>query len=484
MPRNMLQLRIEALGRHLEQALDPSVWKQTLYLPEFNVDDLLWDLAVDKIHVEAGAQLQRLQHLGARLREGLLEEKQGWREYSRVQAASDEIFRECLDLLGGLALRDRIQDEHICRVADAYIRELSSDTGRRQSFAIPGLDAGSPSILRRVAKMQFPEWTVWTLPLVAHEYGHVVIEESGLKRFAAGLSEEMTEKQIRKERPELNDVLREFNTDLGRLVQDLGRDDADTDPNLNELRERLPQPDWLYLASVHRRHRNRFRILLADALATLMAGPAYAFAALLLRLNPLGTESDDGPADQDRAATILAVLRHMNEAPPGVRPPFQTIVERLEDYWRMSAAEAKDQSPRQAAPALDDPPPLDPELVRKTFRYHIVGHKRALYGPDHWAQARNWSTAWRNDLDEGRTPLRLPNRNGGEHIREAMNAVWNARVEATSGLDPFEETEAIKRMEQLEEIGLQLCEDIIQRDRDRGLDPGGGTDPGPASRPR
>jgi hypothetical protein len=481
MPRNMLHLRIEALGRHLDQALDPSVWKQTLYLPLFNVDDLLWDLAVDKIHIEAGAQLQRLQHLVMQLRDGRLDESQGWREYSRVQAASDEIFRECLDLLGGLALRDRIQEEHICRVADAYIKELSSDTGRRQSFAIPGLDAGSPSVLRRVAKMQFPEWTVWTLPLVAHEYGHVVIEESGLKRFAAGLSEQMAEEEIRRERPEMNDVLRRFNTDLGRLVQDLGRDEADTDPNLEELREKLPQADWLYLVSVHRRHRNRFRILLADALATLLAGPAYAFAALLLRLNPLGTESDDSPADQDRAATILAMLGQMNDAPPGVAPPFQTILERLEDYWRMSAAEAKDQAPQQAAPALDTTPPLDPKLVLETFRYHIVGHKRALYGLDHWAQARDWSTVWQNHLDDGRT-LEPPEAKS-EHIREAINAVWHARVYATIGLGPDEEDEAIHRVKQLEVVGLELCEDIIKRDRDRGLDPGGGTDPGPAARP-
>jgi hypothetical protein len=482
MPRSMLELRIEALKRHLEQALDPSVWKQTLVLPMFNVDDLLWDLAVDKIHVEAGAQLDRLEHLGARLRDGLLDDKQGWKEYSRVQVASDVIFRECLDLLGGLALRDRIQDEHICRVADAYIRELSSDTGRRQSFAIPGLDAGAPSILRRVAKMQFPEWTVWTLPLVAHEYGHVVIEESGLKAFAASQSAELAEKQFRKERPELNDVLQKFNTDFGRLVHDLGRDEADTDPNLNELRDKLNQVDWIYLVAGHRRHRNRFRILLADALATLMAGPAYAFAALLLRLNPLATESEDGPADQDRATTILAVLRHMNEAPPGVQPPFQATVERLEDYWRMSAAEAKDQDMQPATAAFVSPPPLDPELVRKTFRYHIVGHKRALYGPEHWARARDWGTIWRNRLEEGRR-LELPERDRNEHIREAINAVWHARVDATIGLDPSQDGEAVSRVEQLEEIGLQLCEDIIRRDRDRGLDPGGGTDPGPAARP-
>jgi hypothetical protein len=483
MPRNMLQLRIEALSRHLMQAQDPVVWKQTLDLPKFNVDDLLWDLAVDKIHLEAGAQLQQLKHLGKRLRDGKLDETQGWREYSRIQGASDEILRECLDLLGGLALRDRIQEERICQVADAYIKELSSDTARRQSFAIPGLDAGSPSILRRVAKMQFPEWTVWTLPLVAHEYGHVVIEESGLKGFAAELTEKKTETEIGTERPDMDGKLLELGTNLHRVVQDLGRDEADNDKDLLELRDRLPWADWSYLTLVQRRHRNRTRILLADAIATLMAGPAYAFAALLLRLNPLGRVSDDGADDQERAATILAVLNHMNMPGPGGQPVFNVMVERLEEYWRTSAAEAKDQTPQEAAAVLDKAALLDPEVVRSMFRKHIVGHKRALYERQHWVNAVQWSNAWKTDLGLGEG-LKAPDTKGDEHIREAINAVWHARIEATIDLDAWEDEEARKRIEFLEVVGLQLCEDIIKPRLEKGNDPGGGTDPGPAVRPR
>lgn len=482
MPRTMLQLRIEALSRHLEAAQDPSVWKQTLDLPKFNVDDTLWDLAVDKIHVEAGAQLQRLERLDARLREDRLEEHDAWLEYSRVQSASDEVFRECLDLLGGLALRDRIQDEHICRIADEYIKELSSDTGRRGSFSIPGLDAGSPSVLRRVAKMQFPEWTVWTLPLVAHEYGHVVIEESGLKSFAAELTVDAAEEEISRAQPALADRLRGAGTSLRRVLEDIGRDEAGTDRTLASLREELDEADWRYLTATQDRNRGRLRILLADALATLLAGPAYAYTALLLRLSPVGPE-ESGVGDQERAATILAVLRSMNDPAPGAPPPFQGIVEGLEDYWRMSAAEAMDQSPDEAAPALDSPPPLDPELVRRTFRFHIVGHRRALYDRQHWAQALQWGQAWQANLGLG-IGLEPPATTGAEHLREAINAVWQARVEVTRDLDPPAGDEASNRVQLLEEVGLRLCEDIIRGRRERPIDPGGGIDPGPAVRPR
>ena len=42
MPRTMLQLRIEALIHHLDQAQTTSVWKQTLDLKTFDVDSVLW----------------------------------------------------------------------------------------------------------------------------------------------------------------------------------------------------------------------------------------------------------------------------------------------------------------------------------------------------------------------------------------------------------------------------------------------------------
>ncbi|MEP6851747.1 MAG: hypothetical protein ABJA87_03700 [bacterium] len=480
MPRNMLQLRIEALTQHLSQAQDPSVWRQTLDLPKFNVDDLLWDLAVEKIHAEAGAQLQRLEQLATRLRDGKVTEHEGWRQYSRIQAASDEVFRECLDLLGGLALRDRIQDEHICRVADEYIKELSSDTGRRGSFAIPGMDAGASSILRRVAKMQFPEWTVWTLPLVAYEYGHVVIEESGIRRFAADLAVDAATEEVLRDRPDVCARLLELGTDLDHAVRDLAREDADLDEAVARLAERVGDEDWHYLSDVFARHRSRVRILLADVLATLLAGPAYTYAALLLRLNPLSPEVD-GVSDQDRAATILATLRLMNEPEEDGPAPYGDTVERLERYWQASTAEAKAESPDLAAAALDSPPALDPDRVRTMFRFHIVGHRRALYDRTHWIRAEDWSADWQKDLSRG-IPLRRPATGPNEHLREAINAVWQARIEATHDLDSPQGEEAKKRVELFERVGLELCEAIMVQRRDESdrSDPGGGARPGPA----
>jgi hypothetical protein len=500
MVRTMLQLRIEALGQHLEQAQDPSVWRQSLHLPSFNVNDRMWYVAVEKIHVEAESLRTYLVGLGDELQAGHVSERDGWLRYARVQRASREIFRECLDLLGGLALRDRIKEERICYVADEYISELAGDTGRRESFAIPGLDSRFSSTLRRVAKLQFPEWTVWTLPLVAHEYGHVVVEESGLRGYAAELAHDWAVEEITK-RHRLTERLAALGTELGEAVRARARSDLELEPLVpfvTHLAGRFPasgaphEPEDTddvieLLKSIHTRQRHRVRILLADALATLLAGPAYGYAALLLRLNPLGPESDL-VSDQERAATILAVLHAMND--PGVGsaapPPHGDIVDYLGDYWRDSVAAARAESPSQAQADADSRPatPIDPDAVRAAFRRHIVGHKLALYERQHSAQAIYWGTRWQTEIEVG-APLTQPTVEPNEHIREAINALWRARLAATRNLDPSQSDEAERRIALLEAVGLDLCATImdLRRAVAARFESGGLTDPGRASKP-
>jgi hypothetical protein len=498
MARTMLQLRIEALGKHLELAQDPSVWRRSLHLPSFNVNDRMWYVAVEKIHVEAESLRSYLEVLGDEIQAGQVTERDGWLRYARVQRASKEIFRECLDLLGGLALRDRITEEQICYVADQYISELAGDTGRRESFAIPGLDSRFSSTLRRVAKMQFPEWTVWTLPLVAHEYGHVVVEESGLRGYAAELTHEWAIEEITA-RQRLVEQLAALGTDLGEAVRDRARSDLGLEPLVpfvTHLAGRFPasgarpEPRDLddvieLLKAIYDRQRQRVRILLADALATLLAGPAYGYAALLLRLNPLGPETDL-VSDQERAATILAVLQTMNDPGTGAPRPHGDIVDYLGEYWRDSVAAARAELPNQAQTDADSRPatPIAPAAVQAAFRRHIVGHKLALYERQHSARALQWSNDWQIELEMG-AELTLPDVKPSEHIREAINALWRARLAVTRNLDPPESDEAERRIELLEQIGLELCDTIIKARGESAsrFESGGLTDPGRASKP-
>ncbi len=339
-----------------------------------------------------------------------------------MQASSEEVFQECLDLLGGLALRDRIQGERICRIADEYIKELASDTGRRESFAIPGLDARLSSTLRRVAKMQFPEWSVWTLPLVAHEYGHVVIEESGLKSYAQELAVEMTTNELRRNHGGLTDWIASVGADLGVVIQFLGPRESEM---IEVLLRKTPRADdggavptaehdqsaitdaLEELRAVYSHQRQRARVLLADTLATLLAGPAYAYAALLLRLNPLHVEKD-AVSDQERAATILAALRSMNECAQDELPPHGDIVDGLHEYWRGSVAAASHHPADADAAELEAELPIDPGRVRDKVRFHLPSHRLALYEGLHSNQAVKWSEAWQVELRLGQE-FRFPN---------------------------------------------------------------------------
>ncbi len=440
MPRTMLQLRMESLSRHLDQAQDPSVWKQRLALTQFNVDGELWDIAVEKVHQEALELKEELDTLDEQLGAHEISEQEGWATYAQVQAKSEEVFRECLDLLGGLALRDRIEDERICRIADEYIKELATDTRRRPSFSILGLEVRLSSTLRRVVTMQFPEWTLWTLPMVAHEYAHVVIEESGLRRFAENVTTE-------------------------RVAQ---LEAANAGGEQSEESALSP-------ARAHQ-ERVRVQVALADALATLLAGPAYAYAALLLRLNPLRS-AEGTVTDEERAATILSVLRYMNTPKTANQPPpHGEIVDRLEAYWKQSVAACRGvQDDDIELPATL----IAPHKARNEFVKSIVGGERVLYLGRHSLRAIAWSAPWQSELKNGEK-LSPPPTEEREHLREALNAAWRARVEATRHLDPPEGDEAERRVEALEAAGVRLCEDIIGQRGSRGS---GATKVKPAPRP-
>jgi hypothetical protein len=429
MPRSMLQLRMQALARHLEDAEDPSTWKDTLALENFFVDDELWIVATGKIHEEAMSQLKDIEDTMSDLDRGECTEEQAWRQYVKIQRRSEHIFRECLELLGGLALRDRITDEHICRFADELIKESARAVGRPFSFAIPTLEETLSSALRRVASVRFPEWHLWTLPLVAHEYGEVLIEDhTKLRRFVEEMAQELA-------------------SEAGELEDD----------------------------GAVRQMERRVRILIADSFATYTIGPAYACATLLLRLNPLL------PGGQERAAMVLGTLKAMSEAsnPP---PPFRDIAAELEEYWKVSVAAAlgADLDNQTTGPALTTL--VDPRKVIRQFEYWFVGITNRAYSKNDWNFAVRWSDDWLRDIRNDMPELGIPEPiEPTRRLRDALNASWRCRVEAARDFGP-EEAEAVETLVQrIADAGRGLCEAII--DARGGVGMSGGVQVGAAPRP-
>lgn len=206
-----------------------------------------------------------------------------WQAFSdTVSKSSQKVFTEYVDFLGGLLLRDSGFDEGICLTADELLRSYHpAPEFQWRSLTIPARQEALNRTLARIIRMGFPEWTLWALPLTAHELGHVVVAPK---------------------------------------EEDLGNPDE--------------------TSAMTRAHQEQ--IYMADAFATGAMGLAYACAAILLRLDPLGP---DPRHTLIRAAIVFEMLQRMEA--DIVDPPFRAIRKRLETEWSDAIRQVK----------------LDPELT-------------------------------------------------------------------------------------------------------------------------
>jgi hypothetical protein len=191
-----------------------------------------------------------------------------WRQRDRCEA----LFSEYVDLLHGIALRSaRFGDEDLS-IGELFLIAdgLPSVWGRIQgwswqSVAVPSWLDQKRSTEAMVLRIGFPEWTIWALPLLQHEFAHIFVKR-----------------------------------------KQLGAGDADA-------------------------------VALADALAVLMAGPAYVCATLLLRLDPAAVDAGR-PEVALRSATIVGTLRTVAE--DAKLAPVVQLAKRLESEWRIAVRDA------------------------------------------------------------------------------------------------------------------------------------------------
>jgi hypothetical protein len=488
MSMSVFRLRVEGLIRHLEEAQDPNRWLGSLELsrrPEQN----LWLKAVEGIGKEAEGLLVDLRKCVAQLPEGAMPTPDDWQLYFTTQARSEEIFRESLELLGGLALRDRMTDEeeYVCRFADELISECAEFVGKPTSFAIPAFEDTLSSTLRRVARVGFPDWHLWTLPLVAYEYGQVVVRETNLKRLVTEYAREAAEDTLddlmralasRFEAIDSDSVRRmcellisappedRYSESLGRGLADMlnASDEAVTadlvKATLGSIRECVDEAN------------SRMRVLVSDAFATFTAGPAYACAALILRLNPTSPRGPGRPADSERAATILAVLSGMDGSSP---PAFASIHRSLASSWEQLRAgtETADRSPGVRSTTS----PISVQRTLSRIRERMLKPDQAEYSQVDWLRAEGWGRDWWQAISIG-TDLCVPRDADEARMRDVLNAAWHCRLSIMDNLAPSGADAAKARVKA---VARQVCDQIIKQRKDRR---GGPTFGGRAPRPR
>jgi hypothetical protein len=158
------------------------------------------------------------------------------------------------------------------------------------------------------------------------------------------------------------------------------------------------------------------RILLADAFATRIMGPAYACSALLLRLEPW--RAFDGPLDRlvaKRAAVILGMLPASSEA---LIDPYEAVTEDLAHEWHDAVRQCGSDEQLTGDEVAD----LDAliEAVR-----NAIGLPWSL-APSNADTVREWAKC----LADGRPDEVDVNEVVEAPLRYVFNAAWIARLDA------------------------------------------------------
>lgn len=421
----ILMARLDVLDQNLARVEDSKSWMRSLRLQRFEASDSLWAGYDKTIGQNARTQRMKLQDIRDQLAEmdkkGVAEPddlKMAWHSYSEIYEQSRAIFDECLTFIGGLTFRDQGLDERICEVADELIRDLA--LGSRgdvwQSLTVPTMNETANKTIARIIRLRFQEWTIWSLPFTAHEFGHVVMGDA----------------------PEVQPWM---NTEVERLV----KGDAELQQVLAAGAD--PQARERATERARRRAEHHLNEYLADAFATYTMGPAYACAVILLRFNPAAAYEDDlqHPADARRAHVVLGMLQLMDQQ-AGKPPPYRYVCEYLEKEWQETIDRA--QPPSALVQAEKDS--LRELVGRIGKRFYPLLLPAARYphtGDDGWTVAQAWSQGWCEA--SARQPLTV----GSGKLRDVLNAAWLCRIN-----NP-------QKVGEIAEAAQKLCDAIIEERR-------------------
>ncbi len=263
------------------------------------------------------------------------------------------------------------------------------------------------STLRRVASVRFPDWSLWTVPLVVHEYAAVMTEVEGI----------------------LRDYVRSVSTAWVLAHPQAWSEEAD------ELSTRAS---------------GYARVLLADAFATFAMGPAYACPAVLLRLDPAVGGYRYRPSDATRARVVLGVLEAMDTPAFGA---YRSMLDSLHNQWQtMSGLSVR--------PPVDELGDMLSAADVADYLHRRFKHKKSGYPAMGRGEAGKWSTTWKDALRNRRDPV-VPQDVKGHSLRDALNAIWDTRVWINDGAG--EPAVNDLWVGQVEAVGKQLCAQLVPR---------------------
>jgi hypothetical protein len=309
------------------------------------------------------------------LRDGLRGDaslEQGWLDLHEIRSESAPLFAECLALVEGGLVRAIKLDRGLCRVADALLEELSRLTeGNWERFTV--LDEGEYfNDLAAVIRLRFPDVSVWSLPVAAHEFGH----------YLGGTFEDSRDVEL-----------------SSAFVRARAAGDA-THAILHEQ--------------------------FADCFATYALGPAYPCMCVLQRFDPrtAGVAGDLHPDAASRVALCLDVLTRMDRD-AGMLSPFSYIIRALGDTWDEMVLAATGERP-----ALTDDARARLEAAGRRH-WELLEHSVPQVRYRGWLRAAQIEQTLLEQHEAGAALAA-----DAEDVRDVLNAAWAARLGGPPGIAP------------------------------------------------
>jgi hypothetical protein len=294
-----------------------------------------------------------------------------WAELQNLRRQLAPVFRESLAFVHGALLRTAALDDGLCELGDAIASELSRSSGTTWTgLTIMTWEGESYDDLVELIRIRSPEVSIWSLPIVAHEFGHfagqTLAERVGGDRFYR----------------------------FKEYLQKKKQEDARAARHLDEL--------------------------FADLYATYTFGPAYACTAVVLRFDPTVAFQPGlmHPSPDARVYWILKLLQKIDDG-AGVVRPYREIIGRLRGSWQATVAAAGQQSPAN--------------LDRTTLDEQFDELFKILDGlvPDD-AQYPGWlrAQALANSLDPDSEAA--PKAAADTTLADVLNAAWLCRLRLKS----------------------------------------------------
>jgi hypothetical protein len=293
-----------------------------------------------------------------------------WRRLDTHAGECDRILKEYRAFLEGALVRSAGLDNGICDLADAFLRQLARITAVDWTRFTIVADDDFFAPMTDIIRLRYPHFSIWNLPVLAHEFGHFVT-------------------------PQLKDRLR------GTEPLETFRDDV-----RREISQQLPPGANRDLIDQAVMHLDEF---IADAFAVHTAGPAFVAACVHLRFEPIGANADSTqhPSDSRRVYLQLALLDAMGA-------DYAKVRKKLASMWADNLEGAG------VSPMSGSDPWLDKIADRLSKLFQTLVPKARLDTSD-----------WRRAVALGQRLLASNYKDDAESLttRDILNGAWLCRLD-------------------------------------------------------